>query len=152
MKDSEMDAARKEFDDYVTQIQSGDMTIEEAAKSYQETSGLTEDPLQFSVVNFNETSGYPEEFTAALAEMTGGEVKALQLTMTDGEAYVLLQKNDITEKTEEYINGEDSRPTLLASMKYEEFFDGILSESAELPNVTQNDAAVNSYSPSMFEK
>lgn len=146
MTANEKKAAQKEFDGYAAKIKSGEMTLRQAADAYKKSSKATDDPLQNETTELASGSGYPDSMKKLIEPMKAGEVKTGELTGL--YAYLLVQKNDITKKTDDQL--KNSRSSILSAMKEKEFSDAVAKEAGALTGVTLNDAAINSYKPSMF--
>lgn len=143
--DDKVKAIKKELDNYVAQINSGKMTIQQAAEAYKKSSKATEDPLQ-SATTILATGSNASDFEKLLASATVGQAKA----GTVQNCYVVYIKNDITKKTSSQISASDKRESILEQMKYTEFTDMLKSEAAKISGVSINDAAVNEQSLSKF--
>ena len=150
LSEDEIAAAKKEFDDYAANINSGSMTMEEAVEAYKNSDYAVaeDDVLQNVTVNFEDQStSFPAEFIELLNGMNADEAKTIQLTMSMGDVYALAVKRDITKAADEYMAVESNRNSVLASMKADEFSNMLKEESAKL-DVTLNESAINKYEPS----
>ena len=147
MTDAEKKTAEKEFDDYAAKIKSGDMTLRQAADAYKKSTKATEDPLQSDTAALGSDSNYPDNFKKLLEPLKTGEAATGELSGTYS-LYLLVQKNDITKKTDDEL--KNSRSSLLSAMKGKEFADAVEKEAQSLTGVTLNDKAIESYSPSLF--
>ena len=151
MSDEEKAEAAKEYQQYVTRIQDGELTIEEAAEEYQaardeeaaaasssssessssSSSSSSDDSnsnLASETVNL-ESSHYPEEMTAKIQEMDENTVDFVDIP--DSNMFVIIQKNPISEACDE--NTAD------------------MEEGANaLDDITFNDSVLDSYDPRMF--
>ena len=148
LSDADKKKKEAEFDDYAAKIKAGTMTMDAAATAYQKSAGATSNPLNTETINLSTDTNYPQAFKDVVKAMQPGEVKATELSSL--YAYVLIVKNDVTKKTDTQLKTADSRKSLLSDYKGKEFADEISKEADSLKDVTVNDAALNSYNPSMF--
>lgn len=148
--DEEKKKAEKEFDDYASQIRDGKLTIDKAAETYSKSVGGNNPSAQSETLNLSTDTSYPDSFKSLVKNMKNGEIKAAELS--DFSAYVLIQKNDIAKKTDEKLKDDSERSKILSALKGKEFSDEITKEAKALKDITLNDAAINSYNPSMFYK
>lgn len=148
LSDADKKKKEAEFDGYAAKIKAGTMTIQTAADAYQKSAGATSSPLNNETLNLSTDTNYPQAFKDVVKGMQPGEIKATELSSL--YAYVLVVKNDVSKKTDSELKTADSRKSLLSDYKSKEFSDEISKEADALKDVTVNDAAVNSYNPSMF--
>lgn len=148
LSDTDKKKKIQEFDNYVSQIKAGKMTMQQAADAYQKSSKATSSPLQNETINLSTDTTYPEEFRDLIKSMKSGEIKASELK--DLYVYVLAVKNDISKQADEKLKDSSGRASILTTYKGKEFSDEITKEADALKDVTVNDAAINSYNPSMF--
>lgn len=142
--------AESEFDGYVTKIKAGTLTMQKAADAYKTSSKATSDQLQSDMTNLS-TSSYPDSMKKMINGMKNGEVKAQEITSGTTSFYVMVMKNDIEKIISDDIKDETQRKSLLYTYKSEEFTNEMIKEADALKDVKVNDAALNSYDPSMFE-
>lgn len=137
LTDTQKAALKKEFDNYATQINSGKMTVTQAAAAFKTSSKATTDPLQSytTVISSTDTSDFAKAITAA-------KVGVAQSTEISNN-YVLLLKNDITKKTDSQLGNDTGRNNVLYQMKGTDFDTYLKSEAGKLTGVTFNDAAIN---------
>ena len=144
--DEEKQNAKAEFDDYASKINAGTMTLQQAADAYQSVDSTVS--VQNETINLsNYTSS--DDLKELLDGMEVGETKAAEIS--DGYLYILVTKGDISQKSAEQLQSEDSRNDLLFDYKGQEFADEISDEADSITGVTLNEKAINSYDPSMFE-
>jgi hypothetical protein len=148
LSDADKKKKEAEFDDYAAKIKAGTMTIDAAAAAYEKSAGATSNPLNTETINLSTDTNYPQAFKDAVKAMQPGEIKATELSSL--YTYVLIVKNDIAKKTDTQLKTADSRKSLLSDYKGKEFSDEISKEADALKDVSVNDAALNSYNPSMF--
>ena len=149
MTDDEKAEAAKEYQQYVTRIQNGELTMEEAAEEYQaardeeaaaasssssesssSSSSSSDDSnsnLASETVNL-ESSHYPEEMTAKIKEMDENTVDFVDIP--DSNMFVIIQKNPISEACDETADMEEG--------------------ANALDDITFNDSVLDSYDPHMF--
>lgn len=147
MTDAESAAAKKEFDDYATDVKTGKKTMQQAADAYKASSKQTTDVLGKETIALDTDTSYPDEFKTALKAMKNGEVKTLTISSM---YYVLVMKNDITKKTTEQLGTDATRNAVLAQMKGEEYTTDMKKAAQAYSKMTLNQAAIDSYKPSMF--
>lgn len=146
---SEEDVAKldTEFKDYASKINSGSMTMQEAADAYKASSADDTVQLYTDTANFSsESVSYPEEFGTTLKSMKAGESRVVEV---QGMYKVLLEKDDITAKAEETLANDTGRTNILRDLKSDEFQDKINAE-ADAYSATINQKALDSYKPTMF--
>ena len=145
LSSDEKEKAKKEFDEYAADIKSGKKTMRQAADAYKASSKSEADVLE----NYTQplaSSPYFKDFAAVLDKMQPGEVKATEIA----GSYVVIMKNDIKNKTAEYLKNESNRNEILVNDKGQEFSDEMDKLAAEYKNAQINESAINSYKPSMF--
>lgn len=146
--DEQKAAAKEPLDNYAAAISAGTMTMQEAGDAYATALGTTSTVLYSDSLNLSSTSNYPDLFISTLESMQTGEVQAFELS--DVQAYVLLYKNDTAANADEKISSSTDRSNLLYEYKNEEFEANLKSEAESMTGVTVNEAALNSYDPTMF--
>lgn len=147
LSDTEKAAAKKEFDGYAADVGGGKKTMQQAADAYKASSKQTAEQLANSTVDLSTDTSFPADFKTTIQAMKNGEVKAVEISSM---YYVLIQKNDIAKKTQNQLGTEDGRNTVLVQMKGKEYSDEMEKEAKAYTNVTLNQAAIDSYNPSMF--
>lgn len=147
LSDSDKAAAKKEFDGYAEDVRTGKKTMQQAADAYKTSSKQTTDQLGSSTVDLTTDTSFPDDFKTTIKGMKNGEVKAVEISSM---YYVVIQKNDITKKTAAQISTDDGRNTILVQMKSKEYSDELEKEVKAYTNITLNQAALDSYNPSMF--
>lgn len=148
LPDADKTKIKTEFEGYAADIAAGKKTIQQAADAYKTSSKQTEDQLRTASVALDTDTSFPASLKTAIKAMKAGEVKALDLT-TDG-AFVLIMKNDITKKSTEQLGTADGRKSVLIQMKGSEYTDEISKEAKAYTKAQINQAAIDSYKPSMF--
>lgn len=141
-------ALKKEFDNYVTQINSGKMTIAQAAAAYKTSSKATSDPLQTvtTVLNSETSASSSTDFVKMIKNAKQGVASAAEVSNN----YVLLIKNDVAKKSTAQLSNDSGRSTVLYQMKSVEYLNMIKTEAGKLSGVTINDAAINDQNPAKF--
>lgn len=135
---AEKTALKKEFDGYAEKINSGKMTMTEAAAAYKTSSKATSDPLQ-SVTTVIDSTSAASDFGKVI---TAAKAGTAQVSEVSGN-YVLLLKNDITKKSDSQLSTEDGRNTVLYQMKNKDFDTYVTTEAGKVSGVSYNDAAIN---------
>lgn len=151
MTDEEIAAAKKEFDDFAAQITAGQMTAQEAAKEYQESTGLDAEQLSENVGVVSTDNGTPEELVTLLEGLSNGQAGTTEVSLGTQKAYLLAVKYDISEKTEESLADDTTYDAIISAMKGEEYSQMIEDAANNLKDVEINEKAMNSYKVSMFE-
>lgn len=168
MSDEEKAEAAKEYQEYVTRIQDGELTIEEAAEEYQtardeeaaaasssssessSSSSSSDDSasnLASETVNL-ESSYYPEEMTAKIQEMDENTVDFVDIP--DSNMFVIIQKNPISEACDEMLSDAEQRLSVLSELKNDEYTADMEEGANALDDITFNDSVLDSYDPRMF--
>ena len=168
MTDDEKAEAAKEYQQYVTRIQDGELTIEEAAEEYQaardeeaaaasssssessSSSSSSDDSnsnLASETVNL-ESSHYPEEMTAKIKEMDENTVDFVDIP--DSNMFVIIQKNPISEACDEMLSDAEQRLSVLSELKNDEYTADMEEGANALDDITFNDSVLDSYDPHMF--
>lgn len=148
LSDADKKKATQEFDGYADKIKAGSMTLDQANDAFKKSSGGTSSTVNNETIDFSTDTTYPDAMKTAIKAMKAGECKTLELK--DLYLYVLVVKNDIAKKTDEKLKTDDGRKSILSDYKGTEFDAEISKEADALKDVTVNDAAINSYNPSMF--
>lgn len=146
--DEQIAAAKAPLDTYAAAVSAGTMTMEDAATAYANTLGTTSNVLYSDSINADTNTNYPDAFLTELKSMSAGEVKAFEIT--DAKAYVLLCKKDTSASADTKLASETDRENLLYEYKSSAFSDELKAEAEAMTDVTANEAALNSYDPSMF--
>lgn len=168
MSDEEKAEAAKEYQQYVTRIQDGELTIEEAAEEYQtardeeaaaasssssessSSSSSSDDStsnLASETVNLD-NSYYPEEMTAKIQEMDENTVDFVDIP--DSNMFVIIQKNPISEACDEMLSDAEQRLSVLSELKNDEYTADMEEGANALDDITFNDSVLDSYDPHMF--
>ena len=168
MSDEEKAEAAKEYQQYVTRIQDGELTIEEAAEEYQtardeeaaaasssssessSSSSSSDDSasnLASETVNLD-NSYYPEEMTAKIQEMDENTVDFVDIP--DSNMFVVIQKNPISEACDEMLSDAEQRLSVLSELKNDEYTADMEEGANALDDITFNDSVLDSYDPHMF--
>ncbi len=169
MTDDEKAEAAKEYQQYVTRIQNGELTMEEAAEEYQaardeeaaaasssssesssSSSSSSDDSnsnLASETVNLD-NSYYPEDMTAKIKEMDENTVDFVDLP--DSNMFVIIQKNPISEACDEMLSDAEQRLSVLSELKNDEYTADMEEGANALDDITFNDSVLDSYDPHMF--
>ena len=131
-------------------VQAFHSTLEQAAEFFADLTGSTDVEPSHKLVN-NDTldSSFPSEVKTALDEMEAGEARSIEVTILS-KGVLLLQKNDITADTDDFLADENNRDTLLTSLKADEFNGELDAAVDAFEGVTFNDAALSGYHASEF--
>jgi hypothetical protein len=147
LTDADKAKLKKEFDGYAAEVKTGKKTMQQAADAYKASSKQTTDQLQSGTAPLDSSrDSYPAEMVTLLKSMKAGEVKTAEIS----GAYMIIAKNDITKKTAGELGKEETRNSLLAKYKGEDYSKEMEKLAAEYTNVTVNQKALDSYKPSMF--
>ena len=139
-------AVKKEFDGYAADVVSKKKTMQQVADAFKASSKQTTEQLQSDTVALDSSTNYPDDLKTLLKTMKAGEVKAASVS----GVYMVVMKNDITIKSTTYLSTDAGRNSVIAEMKGKEYSDEMDKEAAAYSNVKINQAALDSYKPSMF--
>jgi hypothetical protein len=140
LSDDEKSNLNTLFSQYQQKVQSGYMTVEEAASEYAMVANLSESPYTEDVTDLK-YAYYPEHFTENLEEMTIGEVRIFE---TDGQL-ILLQKNNVDDAFETDYSTGSKRLQMLLDLKNTEFTQYVDDHCSEIKDsITLNQAAIDS--------
>lgn len=149
MTDKEKAAVKKELDTYLTQVQSGKLTVKEASAAYAKIHSTT-DNYQNVTENLSSstaTSSLPSDMIEAVQAMKNGETRLLEVS---SYYYVLVTKNDITKKTSSYLKDSDNRFKLLYAQKGDAFMKELETEAKSYKGVTWNEELLKKYTAELF--
>ena len=139
---------KKTFDGYAEQLNKGEKTFAEIEDACKKKLSLDSAPTQNVTAALDDASGYPESLKKLIAGMKAGEAKTLDVT--DANAYILVVKHDITQKTESQFSSDSGREAVLNKLKSQEFSDLMEEEAKKLTGLTINQKAIDSFKPAMF--
>lgn len=149
LSDADKKKAEQQFNDYASQIKAGKMTMQQAADAYKKVIGSSTEQLNSETVNLTTDNTYPTDLKTALSAMKPGEIKTIELTTQ--AAYLLVAKSNIETDADTKLKTDSGRSSILQDYKWGEFNTAFEKEADAMTGVTVNEAAVNSYNPSMFE-
>lgn len=146
--EEEVKQATDDFNAYAQQINNGSKTYDEIAQAYTIAAGLEEDP---SVTNTEilEDSSLGDELKEALEGLDANQATVIQVGEDSTAVLYLVYKGDINKEAENVFE-ESQRSSVLYSMKFEEYQKD-MDAQAKAYECEKNDAAINSYQPTMFK-
>lgn len=134
------DALKKELQSYVDKINSGDMTLSEAAEEYAADHDADSTYYKPSAAK---SDNITSELVTALDSVSEGKAA---VASTSNALYVI-RKLSIDDAYTDEVEASDSRYiSLLADMKGDEFNDYVMEQSVSVSDVELNTAAINSVS------
>ena len=136
----DQDALKKELQSYVDKINSGDMTLSEAAEEYAADHDADSTYYKPSAAK---SDNITSELVTALDSVSEGKAA---VASTSNALYVI-RKLSIDDAYTDEVEASDSRYiSLLADMKGDEFNDYVMEQSVSVSDVEINTAAINSVS------
>lgn len=140
MTDEEKEETEKKLKAYITKINNGEMTVEEAAEEYAEDAlGSAENSTYYApspvlgdnmLESIKNAIDEVEDNTATLAETTSG--------------FYLVRRLSISEKFDEINEDADQRFNYVSNMKSEDFSDFVMEQAESVEGVEINTAALKS--------
>lgn len=148
MTDEEEAAVTEELKALQAQVESGELTVEEAAEDYAASIDSDSNYVQSVNSRDNMTASYlPEAFITSLESMREGAIQVFE-----GSGYmVFLHRLPIADAADEELSNEDNRLSLMIELRNEEFQDYVREAAASVEGVEMNEEAISRYQPSMFE-
>ncbi len=140
---------KKELEGYLSQIQSGKMTVQAASAAYAKAHGAT-DNYQNVTEDMNAstvTSSMPPDLIQAIKSMKAGESRLLEVS---SYYYVLVTKNDITKKTASFLKNQDDRFKLLYAQKGDQFLKDLETEAKSYKGVDWNERVTRKFTSDLF--
>lgn len=146
LSEDEKKALKEKFDAYKKQVESDEITLEDAAQDYAKSLNLENAPYN-SFVNSKSYENYPTDFVKNLEEMKPGQLRCFE----SENNLVLLQKLDIAEAAKKMVDSPEDYLTTMLEMKGEEFADYLNTTAAkEITDLNVNSAAINGIKISSF--
>ena len=146
MTDEEKEKAKKKLDDYVERINSGKLSVEDAASEFALEYLDSADNSTYQSPSVANNENLSDTFKTALEGLDENKA-ALAETAT---GYYLIRKLPIAEKHEEYTENESNVTDLLSYMKGDEFSDYILEQAQNYTGVEYNTGAMKTVKLSKF--
>lgn len=148
LSDEEIAAYKKVFEGYASTLSSGG-SYDDVIAEYMEKYAIEEDPSTSGVEIIGEDTD--SEILKAIKELKEGEAKTLEIGDDDtSKQLYLIYREPIANQVEAYMDPEQHRDEVLASMKSDDFTDLIKKLAEESGYVLSS--ACSSYKPSMFEQ
>ena len=149
MNDEQKAEVKSELDGYLSQIQAGTTTVKDASAAYAAAHDVTDNYQEATQDLDSAMATYylPSDLISAIKEMQNGETRLLEIS---GTYYVLVTKNDITQKTDEYLSDQDNRTSLLYEQYGDEFTQSLEDEAASYEGIEWNDASLSRFTPELF--
>ena len=146
--EEEVKQATDDFNAYAQQINNGSKTYDEIAQAYTTAAGLEED-LSVTNTEILEDSSLGDELKEALEGLDANQATVIQVGEDSTAVLYLVYKGDINKEAENVFE-ESQRSSVLYSMKFEEYQKD-MDAQAKAYECEKNDAAINSYQPTMFK-
>ena len=133
MTDEEKAAVTEELEALQAQVESGELTVEEAAEDYAASIDSDSNYVQSVNSRDNMTASHlPEAFITSLESMREG---AIQVFEASGYM-VFLHRLPIADAVEEELSNEDNRLSLMIELRNEEFQDYVREAAASVEGAT----------------
>ncbi len=147
MSDKEIKKITDELDAYAKDINGG-KSFDDVKEAYMKANNVESDPTTAAVEVLDDSS-IGDELKKAIGELDTNKASTLKVGDGNTAIYYLVYKGDIKEDVDDYIKDDTNRPTVLASMKSEEFADYIEGLTKEI-KAEENTSVINKYDPKMF--
>lgn len=145
----EVQALKKKFDEYASNINSGSKTISDIGETFKAEENLETDPVSTKTVSLKQQSYsmYPDEVTEAIKSLDVSKAKSIRA----GDDFYLIVKNDFPSEDLEKIKTDPQRLNVVYEMKNEDF-EKMISDLSSSNEYQINNLGINKHSPSIFEK
>lgn len=142
MEDEDKEAVKADLEDLKKKIESGDVTMEDAASEY---TGSHEDLADATIYSSN--TGLIEEASSVLQNaVVALKEDEISDVVEDTNYYYLIIRLPIADKTEESLSDESTKTSLLSTMRGDDFSDYIKEQGAAMEGITYNESAMKSIS------
>ncbi len=148
MTEEEAADLAEDLEEIRTEIESGKLTVEEAAKEYADMYKQEKSSYVSEINNaYGMTMTYtPAEFATKLSEMVTDDV-----TVFEAEQYmVVMKKLKIEGTAEEKLADPNERVGILIELKSSDFAAYAEEQAAAMTGIEMNEKAIRSYKPKMF--
>lgn len=147
MSDEEIKKITDELDAYAKDINGG-KSFDDVKEAYMKANKVESDPATASVEVLDDSS-IGDELKKAIGELDTNKATTIKVGDGNTAIYYLVYKGDVKNAVDDYIKDNTNRPTVLSSMKSEEFADYIEGLTKEI-KAEENTSVINKYDPKMF--
>jgi len=144
-----IDGVEKELKEYAKLINSGTAYTEVMYK-YMKAHNIADNPTVYNI-EILDNSALGEEVLEAVKDLKEGKATYLKVGTGDTSVMYFVTKFNIEDETEEYLNADGNRHTILQTLKADDFktyLDGI----TESVKVEVNEKTIEKYNPAIFEE
>lgn len=149
LSDEDAKKLTDELDGYAADLNDGKSFDDDVVKAYMANhEDITTDPSSSSTEAL-ESFSMGDELKEAIEKLDNKKATTLKVGTGESAIYYLVYKKDIAETATTYLEDENSRSSVLAAMKQDEFNDYIKELTKEL-EYESNTSVLDSYKPKMF--
>lgn len=149
LSDEDAKKLTDELDGYAADLNDGKSFDDDVVKAYMANhEDITTDPSSSSTEAL-ESFSMGDELKEAIEKLDNKKATTLKVGTGESAIYYLVYKKDIAETATTYLEDENSRSSVLAAMKQDEFNDYIKELTKEL-EYEANTSVLDSYKPKMF--
>lgn len=147
LTDEEKADLKETLEKYKTKIESGAMTVNDAATDYA-LKVQQDSTYQTGIKDENgmQSSYMPDAFISAIKEMNEGDVEVVEST----KYMIVLHRLPIKDDENTLLESSDNRSQLLLELKNTEYADAVSAAAQSFEGVEWNQKVLNRYKPSMF--
>ena len=147
LTDEEKADLKETLEKYKTKIESGAMTVNDAATDYA-LKVQQDSTYQTGIKDENgmQSSYMPDAFISAIKEMNEGDVEVVEST----KYMIVLHRLPIKDDEDTLLESSDNRSQLLLELKNTEYADAVSAAAQSFEGVEWNQKVLNRYKPSMF--
>ena len=147
MTDEEKADLKETLEKYKTKIESGAMTVNDAATDYA-LKVQQDSTYQTGIKDESgmQSSYMPDAFISAIKEMNEGDVEVVEST----KYMIVLHRLPIKDDEDTLLESSDNRSQLLLELKNTEYADAVSAAAQSFEGVEWNQKVLNRYKPSMF--
>ena len=147
LTDEEKADLKETLEKYKTKIESGAMTVNDAATDYA-LKVQKDSTYQTGIKDENgmQSSYMPDAFISAIKEMNEGDVEVVEST----KYMIVLHRLPIKDDEDTLLESSDNRSQLLLELKNTEYADAVSAAAQSFEGVEWNQKVLNRYKPSMF--
>ena len=147
LTDEEKADLKETLEKYKTKIESGAMTVNDAATDYA-LKVQKDSTYQTGIKDENgmQSSYMPDAFISAIKEMKEGDVEVVEST----KYMIVLHRLPIKDDEDTLLESSDNRSQLLLELKNTEYADAVSAAAQSFEGVEWNQKVLNRYKPSMF--
>lgn len=147
LTDEEKADLKETLEKYKTKIESGAMTVNDAATDYA-LKVQQDSTYQTGIKDENgmQSSYMPDAFISAIKEMKEGDVEVVEST----KYMIVLHRLPVKDDEDTLLESSDNRSQLLLELKNTEYADAVSAAAQSFEGVEWNQKVLNRYKPSMF--